>query len=109
MESNQEIGIVTLYYNEDGSFKTADFIPTMQITVTSELMNELFNVETQKGEDVVKEQANNVFATWFQRMNEIELADREKYEIATELAAPCERYDNGVISKCSMRFVFKNL
>lgn len=106
---DQEIGIVTLYYNEDGSFKTADFRPTMKITIHSELMNELFSIETQKGEDIVKEQANSVFATWFQRMNDIELADREKYEIATEMVAPCERYENGVVSKCEMRFIFKAL
>lgn len=109
MENNQEIGVAILHYNEDGSFKTAEFKPTIIVKIDSKMMDELFNIETQKGEDIVKEQANNVFATWFQRMNDIELADREKYKIVTELVAPCERYDSGIISKCSIKFIFKEI
>lgn len=108
--TDKEIGVATLNYSVDGEFETAQFSPTMKVDVSSELMQELIDSVDCKNEDeVVKNQAFGVFASWFQKMNEIELADRAQYEVAAELVAPCERWENGQVKQCQIRFIFKHL
>lgn len=108
--TDQEIGIATLMYNSDGVFSEANFKPTMMVSVNDKMMTELIDaVDCNSHDDIISNQANGVFAAWFQRMNEIELADRSQFEIAAELIEPCERWDNGVVKLCKIRFMFKHL
>lgn len=107
---NQEIGIATLLYNEDETPLCAHFKPTMDIKMGSREILEMADQVDCTGKDhEILNQANGVFATWFQRMNDVELADRSQYEIAAEFIKPCERWENGKIKGCNIRFVFKHL
>lgn len=112
---NQEIGIATLHYDKKGHYNGGGFEPTMQIEISQGLMSELTGVcidgEDKIAEHVnqkIRDQADMVFATWFQKMNEIELADRSQYEIGTEVTH-CSKYPNGKIRSVKLRFVFRHL
>jgi hypothetical protein len=104
----QEIGKVVLVYSEDGEFDHAYFIPTMEFKADQELMSRFKEVECKSDEDKIISDASSVFAAWFQKMNEIELADRAQYHIEPELIS-CEKHSNGKVSKVQIKFVFKHL
>ena len=104
----QEIGKVLLAYNEDGGFGHAEFIPTMVFQANEDLLSRFKEVECKSGEQKIINDAGAVFAAWFQRMNDIELADRSQYHIDTELVS-CEKYPSGAVSIVIVKFVFKHL
>lgn len=107
IEKVQEIGTAILNYNPKGEFINASFKPSMEITLDQEGMKAFETVVNNQDEKIVKEQACNVFAAWFQKINEIELADQLKYMIDGEFAGPCEKYEDGKIKSCTIKFVFK--
>lgn len=106
-KGTKEIGIATLSYTQSGEFINATFKPTMVISVDDNLMKNFEAIDCNKGEQKVKEQAQNVFASWFQAMNDIELADREQYEITTNHAGQTKYWGNGKIKEVSIKFIFK--
>lgn len=71
----RHLGIMTLFYNSDGSFNSGSFVPdTLRIH------------ENSTGADFIRyanvfSHANIVLAQWFAQQNETELADRDKFEI----------------------------
>lgn len=103
----QEIGIATLNYDTTGNFIGGKFEPTMTVPVDKNLMDSFSGATCKDGEEAIKQQATNIFASWFQAMNEIELADQEKYEIGTEIVGECEKYEDGTIKSCTIKFTFK--
>lgn len=48
----------------------------------------------------------NDLAAWFTKMNEIELADRDRYDINSEIVG-CDKHPNGSIKKCTLKYTFK--
>lgn len=105
----KEIGVAVLNYDGNGAFVNATFTPTIGVEMDAKDMEFFKKVDCNQSEDNIKAEAEAVFATWFQSLNEVELADREFYTIATELTRPCEYWDNGKIKSVSPRFIFKQL
>lgn len=105
---NTEIGIATLEYDDKGNFIAGSFTPIGTQILPKE-MAEFGEVSCESGEEKIKEQACNVFAAWFQKMNDIELADREEYKIESDLAQPSEFYPSGGIKKCYIKFTLKKI
>lgn len=103
-----EIGRVVLKYNEEGKVVETHFEPTMRIQADQTLLNQLETIKADKDDKIVKANADLVFANWFNKMNEIELADREKYEVASEITE-CKKDTKGLVRVCSIRYIFKEI
>lgn len=109
MKPNTKIGIARIEYNEDGTVKSAIFEPTMKVEAKADTLSPFLSIEDgNSSEEAVKEHAIIALATWFNKMNEIELADREKYTIDTEVVS-CEKYPSGSIKICQIEFHFEEL
>src|SRR5690242_12136542 len=102
----KEIGFVTVAYNEIGKVTMSRFEPTIKVELTETQLGQLTILKGSDDQKTMEENAQFVFASWFNSMNEIELADRDQYEIVTETIR-CDRYPSGSIKTCVMRVVFQ--
>lgn len=100
------IGTVHLEYDELGKLIQAFFNPEIKIEADEDLLTKLSEIKNSDEKNIC-EQANTLFATWFSKMNEIELADRTEYHIINELVA-CEKFDSGAIKSCAIEFNFEH-
>lgn len=103
---NLEIGIATIEYSKGGEIASASFSPTMNFRADEELLSRLDFAPHASNEILLKEHADRVFSAWFNKMNEIELADREEYEIVSEIVE-CLKFESQEIKKCVIKFTFK--
>lgn len=103
------IGQVTIEYNEDGTAKSAMFEPTMKLPADLNLLNQLKNVPRSTQEDI-KDKASQIFGAWFIHLenvlDEIETADREKFEVKSEIVE-CEKYSDEHPKKCVISYTFQ--
>lgn len=104
---NFEIGTVGITYDKQGTATKAEFNPTVGFNLDTNVIKQLASIKQQDPE-ILKQNAGFVMAAWFSKLNDIELADRDKYEIATEIVS-CDRYSDGKIKMCRIRFTFKEL
>lgn len=103
-----EIGIVKMQYGEDGDVKSASFEPKIQVSVGGELLARLHSVNSPTNSDIIKSNADMVLASFFSKINEIELADREEYEVTSEVIN-CEKYPNDTVKTCEIKYLFKKI
>jgi hypothetical protein len=104
----QEIGIANIKYKQDGSVFSADFTPSkVNLGGGFGPPNQLLNIKQGTAEEI-KNNAELVMASWYSKMNEIELADRNQYEIKGEIIR-CDKYPDGAVMQCEVRFVFKQI
>lgn len=108
VDDGQEIGVSELSFDRDGKLVYGHFNPTMQIKVDN-ISDFITGIDCKDEDANIINKATQVFATWFQRMNDIELADRSQFEISTQFIEPCERWDNGIVKLAKIRFVFKHI
>lgn len=103
---NTKIGTATLLFTEAGTVETAMFTPeAMSIPFMGP---DLRLTGTFEDVEQIHNKADEVFATWFNRMNEIELADREKYTIKSNLVQ-CDKFTSGKPQFCKIEYVFEKL
>lgn len=102
-----EIGKSVLYYDENGKLDRIEFAPTMKVELDSKELVKFAKI-TGHDEVTIAISANAAVATWFQKTNEIELADRSQWQIETKVDA-CSKLSNGRISKCSLTHYFKHI
>ncbi len=107
MES-KEIGVVRISYDKHGVVTEASFNPTMKINLEPKVLLQLSAIKGSEDHEAIHSNAAMVMATWFNKMNEIELADRNKYEIVSELFH-CEKYSDGKVKECAIYFIFKEI
>lgn len=105
---NTKIGTATLIFTETGEFKQGSFKPDA-ISIPSTLLQlDLTQVDRCENVEQVQQKADEVFATWFSRMNEIELADREKYTIKSKVTR-CVTFPSGRPQVCEIEYTFEKL
>jgi hypothetical protein len=102
------LGIVTIEYDEKGDVTSASFKPETHIKFDKHLLQQLQSVHSSKDVDVLKENIQFVVGGWWSVLNQIELADRDKYEEAIEIIE-CERYRTNMIKRCVSRIVFREI
>lgn len=115
------IGKSIVTYDEQGNAKDMTFTPAAMTLNSLAIWNKtpgeileqiskaiLDGTKGDEGREAVKQGAEVALATWYNHMNEIELADRSKYEIVSEMEE-CEEYENGGVKKCGMMFYFREL
>lgn len=103
-----EIGEATLEYTRFGEVTNAVFTPSMKIEYDKSINDQLRQIESKRDVESMRENAALVMASWFSKMNEIELSDKFQYGIDSEIVE-CERYDDDMPKKCVIKFVFKKL
>lgn len=82
----KKIGIVTLFYNEQGEFLSAEF--------ESHILAP--EIEYSNSASILKDNADRVLASWFSKVTDIEL----NCTITSE-ALECKRWGNGNIKECN--------
>lgn len=99
-----KIGIAEIVYSEDGKVLRAFFTPTMRIGNVAEQLMKIRHGNAAQ----IRQDAEIVLSSWFNKMNEIELADRSEYEISSEVLS-CTQYPDGGTKRCKIEFTFKKL
>lgn len=107
MSSEIEIGVSTIVYTPHGEIAHASFRPTMEISVEASILKQLTDVKPGDA-DYLRRNSEIAMATWFSRTNEIELADRDSYEIVGTVL-DCLKYPDGTTQSCQMKFAFRKI
>lgn len=87
---------------------SADFIPTMKVSLDDNLLEQLKSIQQPNDGNVVKSQADLMLAAWFSKMNEIELADRTQYTIKSKVV-DCTKWPNGKVRLCKLNYYFAKI
>lgn len=106
MKKNTYIGQAIINYDIKGNMLDAVFVPHLPMHVDQALADKIS--EVVKGTDdekTLKHNADMVLASWFNQMTEIELADRNQYDIASTVVK-CEKYANDMIKTCILDYNF---
>lgn len=96
------VGIVTLQYTEAGILDSYDFKSDIQLPKEFEIDKLLVGDKIEK----IKATADLVMATWFNRVAEIELADRTEYTLVGETVM-CDKYASGAVKACQIRYFLR--
>jgi len=101
----QEIGVATIAYDEQGRVKNVEFTPTLTIDPTP-LLPQFEHLSGNGDLSTLKKNADLVLGAWFENVDVIELADRERYIIDSETLS-CSLHPDGTIRECRFKFVFR--
>lgn len=104
-----EIGIAKLFYDYDGVFIRGEFKPTLVSLVSAKDMSFMEHIDCTTIESKMQGQATNIFASWFEKVNQIELVDLTKQKFETEFVGECLKHTNGNIASCSLKFFLIDL
>lgn len=105
--TTQKIGTAILDYNQKGIVEHAVFIPAdIEIDYNSTLLNELKSITKSKEITIIQQQADLIMASFFERNNKIELADREKYELRRGEVKNITHWEDGTIKKVELSYYF---
>ena len=97
-----KIGTSKIIYNENGEVLSSVFLSELHLT-SKDLLPKLKNIKAGKSAVKVKQQADVIIATWFSKMNEIELSDPAEYTVTSKIVE-CKNYPDGTIKKCVLEF-----
>lgn len=103
-QNNTSIGNVQLIYNEQGKLQQGYFTPTMCIKLDKETIEQLYKIPCSKDSNDIKDKAELIMSLWFNKITEIELADRLKYKIESNVKE-CIMYPNtDKVKSCNIEF-----
>lgn len=98
------IGELLMEYDKDGKLTNAKYLSQVPISDIASLSEEVHKI-TCNNKEALKTNAEIVLASWFSKVSAIELADREKHKVETEIVS-CEEWPNGLIKACILKFFF---
>lgn len=103
-----EIGVATISYNEQGVSIAAGFESSVKISAANAtpLLQELQSISGTSKENIVIEQANLLVGEFFQTIDKIDLADREKFEVVGDKIS-CTKHANGNIKEVKVKYYFR--
>jgi hypothetical protein len=96
-----KIGTVYLEYDKQGNVVDVSFISAIQFTLTDEWRKKLSGAPTNDEE--LRQKTDLVFSSWFNKVNEIELADRSEFKINSKVIE-CNEDILGLISRCKVEY-----
>jgi hypothetical protein len=99
------IGTVTLEYTQQGELITSLFEPTMTVSLDSTLESELRKIECCASPEDLEHNASLVLASYFNRMNKIELRDVATTSLSGHIDH-LEKHENGNIKKAVISYSF---
>src|SRR5687768_14329135 len=99
-----KIGTAKLKYDSDGDLQIGFFQP--RITVTKDQVKQFGLTKcTNKTPDEIKNCAQLLLASFFNKVNEIELRDFEKTTLETNIVST-QHYDTGLVKEIEIEFVY---
>lgn len=100
------VGTVQMTYSEDGEILTKTFRPKMAIE-EGDAVECLEGLSGLKAEDdkTLKDNAENVFAAWYAKINKIEQADQLAGAGLRAETVHCEKYPSGKVKKVIFDFI----
>lgn len=105
---DKEIGIVEIWYNEQGKAIQGHFEPTAKVYDDS-CMDKLMNgTNGISSEDKIKNDSEALLSEWFNNISDIELADRDQYKISSSLLN-CIAWPNGNVQYCRISFYLQKI
>lgn len=102
-----EIGQATIVYDTQGKATEASFSPTMKIDLDTGVLMQLTQLNGSN-EKTLNDNAGLVLGSWFSKIYDIEMSDRDHYQVVSE-TVKCDKYSNGNIKSCLVKFIFKKL
>jgi hypothetical protein len=99
-----EIGVAELRYNEQGSPISAVFTPAVFTSQVAVVKERLMQAAGKNPEDA-KQRAQTVLAEWFEHLDSIEMTDREKGYLDSQIVE-CEKWPDERPKLCKIRFFF---
>lgn len=110
MNNNMQIGTANISYNEQGEIVSAIFTPSLELDVNEDedLLKQLKSIPCTSNEEIIRENAALVLGGWWNQLNQIELADRDKWKMDSEIVA-CNKWPSGRVQMCSIKFTFRRL
>lgn len=103
-QKETKIGAVKLVYGEDGNLLMAGFSPRIEITF-EDLKDQLGDC-TNRTDQEIKDCAQLLLASFFNKVSNIELRDVEKTTIETQIAH-VEKYSNNSLKNIELEFIYK--
>lgn len=105
---NKKIGKVTLGYSEKGNVLFATFEPEeFNTSLPSEYGEDLVSIQ-QSTPEAIKKSADGVMQSWFNTVNEIEMADMMHNRIDSDVV-DCQKYPNGSVKQCVIQYTLTSL
>lgn len=98
-----KLGTVHLEYKQDGSIKSASFVPEVKIEAKEGFVSQLNNLKSSDEPSKILNQARKVFSNWFNFMNQVEMGDAGTISSSINYES-CERFGDGMIKKCEIIF-----
>lgn len=102
MKKVQEIGTVNVSYDEIGKPVQAIFTASPYTVTDPEVLSQLLTVKNDSQEEIQKN-AELVISSWFSNLDEIQMLDREKFTITSEVVS-CGKFGDGKIATCKITF-----
>ncbi len=101
----KKVGIVEISYNKDGAFSGAKFSPSINEQVSAQTKEKIgsFGKAPEDVNEIYK-QADVVMSDWFNKVNEIELADRGEYELKREVLYCLKWKRTGLVRRCKLSY-----
>lgn len=104
----KEIGTVHMHYDKFGLIQNADFIPAINFSLTEEIKSQLGLIQPGS-QEVLTRNADMIMSGWFTKVNDIELADREKFQLKRQVLA-CEKFEaTGYVKYCKLRYYLEEV
>lgn len=98
----QKIGIVTISYNQKGQVSGAIFDPARVDFNDDTFLLNLLSTEGRSQEEI-KKSADKILAAWFNKVDNIELEDREKFRITSQIVS-CDKWKDDTVKSCVIEY-----
>lgn len=104
--NREKIGEVVITYTPEGVAETAAFLPTIKID-SAAIAKQLLEVKIG-GSAAIQSNSDMVMATWFSRINDIELMDHSDQRLNSEII-DCLKRENGMVYYCRIAYYIEDV
>lgn len=101
-----KIAEVEIEYSEGGEVVSGSMIAELSPGDIEVAMDQLTKLKPEANGVALAENARVALASLFNRMNEVEMADREKFDITSKVR-DCSNHENGMIKRCVIEFALE--
>ena len=107
--NNTPIATVKIVYDKFGKLESYSLTPQLTFEVDpNAIINLQETLSESKEAEVLKQNADNVLASFFAKVNEVELADREKFQVVSEVIE-CVRNNFNKVRVCVIKYSLEEI
>lgn len=100
------IGRATIEYNLDGIVTSAKFDPMLDVNLGPEILSQLTQIKNGS-QDELQSNSDFILGTFFSKMTEIELADRNLFVVKSKVVDCVKYVVNSSVAKCVLEYTFE--